>query len=108
MADDIPARVRQEVLERDGWDGEGAHCRICGRWVRNPGLHHIKYRSAGGLHIASNLVTVGWTPWDHDCHLTVAHGANARYWREILLEIAGRPELTALQVHRWSGTQLPR
>ncbi|GAB3863569.1 hypothetical protein GCM10028801_31510 [Nocardioides maradonensis] len=106
MADDIPASVRREVAARDNWTLEGqAACRVCGQWLETPGLHHIRFRSQGGLHVPENLVTVGWAVGSCDCHLRIAHGQNARYWRDILLAIAGRPELTALQVHRWSETR---
>ena len=89
----VPADVRDLVLERDGQT-----CRVCGRWVEHPALHHIRYRSEGGLDIPSNLVTIGWTP-GHDCHLPVVH-ANKRLWQPILLEIAEKPWLTALQFRR--------
>jgi hypothetical protein len=92
----VPSKVRDYVLERDQ-----SACRVCGMYLEHPALHHIKFRSQGGLDVPSNLITIGWTPYDCDCHLQVAHGANARSWREIFLAIAGRPELTALQVSRW-------
>lgn len=90
----VPTRVREFVVDRDG-----ECCRVCGRYVETPALHHIVFRSQGGLDLPSNLITIGWLP-GHDCHLTIAHGRNARYWREIFLAIADRPELTALQVSR--------
>lgn len=92
----VPAGVREHVLERDG------HCcRVCGRWVEMPALHHIVFRSQGGLDVPSNLITIGWLP-GHDCHLTIAHGANARSWREVFLSIADKhPGVTALQWQRW-------
>lgn len=91
----VPANVREHVIDRDG-----QCCRVCGRWVETPALHHIVFRSQGGLDVPSNLITVGWLP-GHDCHLTVAHGPQARMWRGIFLEIAGRPGVTALQWKRW-------
>lgn len=94
----VPSHVREYVLDRDA-----SACRICGRFLEAPALHHVVFRSQGGLDLPSNLVTVGWTPYDCNCHLVVAHGANARYWREILLEIADKPAFTALQVSRWMG-----
>lgn len=64
----IPARVRKIVLERAGDVCEG-----CGHPVAN-NLHHRKYRSRGGKHVASNLVLLcgsGTT----GCHAR-AHSAN--------------------------------
>lgn len=101
----VPSKVRDHVIERDA-----SCCRICGQYVEHPALHHIRFRSQGGLDIPSNLVVVGWQP-GHDCHLQIAHGANARYWRDVLLEIAEHPELTGLQVTRWraaAGEPVPR
>lgn len=92
----VPADVREFVIERDG-----SCCRICGRYVETPALHHVKFRSHGGLDVPSNLVTVGWLPWEHDCHVPIAHGPEARLWREILLQIADRPGVSALQARRW-------
>lgn len=91
----VPADVREHVLERDG-----QCCRVCGKWVEYPALHHIVYRSQGGLDVPSNLITIGWL-FDHDCHLKVAHGPRARMWRDIFLAIAERPGVTALQWRRW-------
>lgn len=91
------------MAERDGHTDHGGKCRICGAWTEVPGLHHIVYKSAGGLDVVSNLITVGWCVGSCDCHLKIAHGANARYWRELLLEIADQPAFTALQVARWVG-----
>lgn len=93
----VPTHVRDYVLERDG-----SCCRVCGRWLESPALHHIKFRSQGGLDVPSNLVTIGWTPYDCDCHLKVAHGRNAREWREVLLAIAEKPAITAIAARRWT------
>ena len=90
----VPSKVRDYVLERD----QGA-CRVCGRFLEHPALHHVVFRSQGGPDLPSNLISIGWGP-GHMCHLTVAHGDQARYWRKIFLAIVERPELTALQVHR--------
>lgn len=97
MNDDIPAAVRREVLERDG-----SCCRICGRYVPTPALHHIVFRSHGGLHVPENLVVVGWLP-GHDCHLTVAHGPEAGLFRPLLQACTGMPGVTALALRRWSS-----
>lgn len=93
----VPSSVREYVLERDS-----SSCRICGKYVETPALHHIVFRSQGGLDIPSNLITIGWLPF-HDCHLKYAHGSEARTWRPILLAIADTPSINALQARRWSG-----
>ena len=93
----VPSKVRDFVLERDG-----QLCRVCGQFVEHPALHHVVFRSQGGLDLPSNLITIGWQP-GHDCHLTIAHGPEARLWRQIFLAITDRPELTALQVRRRLG-----
>src|SRR4051812_3575757 len=64
----VAADVRDAVIERDG-----QCCRVCGQWVEYPALHHIVFRSQGGLDVPSNLITIGWLP-GHDCHLPIAHG----------------------------------
>jgi hypothetical protein len=89
----IPANVRSHVIERDQ-----QCCRVCGRFVEQPGIHHIIYRSQGGLHVVENLVTIGWLP-GHDCHLPVVH-ANKRLWQPILQHIVTRDGLNGLQVLR--------
>ena len=96
----VPSDVRDYVLERDQ-----NCCRVCGRWQESPALHHIVFRSQGGPDLPSNLITVGWTPYSCNCHLKVAHGPNARYWREIFLAITDKPALTALQVRRMLNAQ---
>lgn len=96
IADRVPDAVRHQVIDRD------EHCcRICGQWVAAPGLHHIVFRSQGGLDVIENLVVVGWQP-GHDCHLPVAHGPQARMWRPLLQIAAQTPGVTALQLARWS------
>lgn len=94
----VPADVREYVLDRD----QGL-CRVCGRYVAEPALHHVAYRSQGGLDVPSNLVTVGWLP-GHDCHLSVVH-RNKRLWQPILLAIVDRPGITALQWRRWAQAE---
>lgn len=55
----IPAAVRQAVLDRDN-----AQCVLCGVGGENRlQLHHLEYRSHGGAHVAENLVVVCMT-----CH----------------------------------------
>lgn len=92
----VPADVRDLVIERDN-----STCRVCGRYVEQPALHHIVFRSHGGLDLPSNLITIGWLPW-HDCHLPIAHGRDARMWREIFLQIAQTSGVTAFQARRWA------
>lgn len=51
---EIPAPTRRAVLERDNYQ-----CRACGTGGENRlQLHHWVYRSRGGTHDPSNLVTV--------------------------------------------------
>lgn len=95
--DDVPRSVRLECYERDG-----GCCRVCGRWVETPGLHHIIFRGQGGLDLPSNLVTIGWTP-GHDCHLPYAHGPRAAAFRAALTVVVDHPGVTALQLLRWSA-----
>lgn len=90
----VPSQVRAQVIDRDGWS-----CRVCGRYVEYPALHHIEYRSEGGTDTPSNLITVGWGP-GHDCHLTVVH-ANKRLWQPILQAIVDIPPITAYAYYRW-------
>lgn len=97
MAGDVPAAVRALVVERDN-----SQCRCCGRWVEHPALHHVVFRSQGGLHVPGNLVVVGWYG-DHDCHLRYAHGAMAPLFRELLLGVIDVPGVTAFQWRRWQG-----
>ena len=92
----VPTDVREQVLDRDG-----SCCRVCGRYVEYPALHHIRYRSEGGPDSLDNLVTVGWLP-GHDCHLSVVH-ANKRLWQPILLRTVESPGMTGYQVGRWMG-----
>lgn len=73
-------------------------CRVCGAYVEHPALHHVRYRSEGGLHVITNLVTVHWM-YAPQCH-EVVH-ANKRRWQPILLYVARTPGVTALQVVRW-------
>ncbi len=94
----VPADVRSYVLERDD-----QCCRVCGRYVETPALHHIEYRSEGGLDIPTNLITIGWLP-GHDCHLSVVH-ANKRLWQPILHQTVIMPGTTAFQVRRWQASE---
>lgn len=92
----VPARVRRQVAERDN-----GLCRVCGSWGgENLALHHIRYRSEGGLHVVENLVSVHWM-YAPRCH-EVAH-ANKGLWQPLLLRVALTPGVTALQLRRWDG-----
>lgn len=92
----VPSNVREYVIDRDN-----GCCRVCGQWAgETPALHHIEYRSEGGLDLPSNLVTIGWLP-GHDCHLPVVH-ARKRLWQPILLAIVEQPGVTAYQARRWA------
>jgi len=89
----IPSSVRTEVNERDG-----KLCRVCGAHVEEPALHHVRYRSEGGLHVPENLVTVHWM-YAPRCH-EMMH-ANKGRWQPVLLYVARTPGVTAFQVARW-------
>lgn len=97
----VPTDVRDLVIERDG-----QCCRVCGQWVEDVALHHIIFRSQGGLDVPGNLVVIGWAPW-HDCHLPFAHGREARLWRRLLLACTEQPGVTARQLLRWERAALP-
>ena len=63
----ISKEVREEIYERDSWDGCPC-CATCGK----PGRHdisHIRKRSHGGLGIAQNAINQCRT-----CHSTMEHG----------------------------------
>lgn len=90
----VPKNVRAEVIGRDH-----SCCRVCGRYVEFPALHHVAYRSQGGSNTVGNLVVVGWQP-GHDCHLSVVH-ANKRLWQPILFTVIANPGTTAYQIRRW-------
>lgn len=92
--DDVPLSVRLECYERDN-----NCCRVCGQHVDPRGLHHVIYRSQGGLHVPENLVTIGWTP-GHDCHNPVVH-AYPNLWRPILQQVLVTPGVNARQLLRW-------
>lgn len=90
---DIPAAVRAEVMERDQ-----SLCRMCGAYAEHPALHHVRYRSEGGLHVVENLVTVHWM-YAPRCHER-AHD-NKGLWQPLLLQVAMTPGVTAFQALRW-------
>ena len=55
---DIPLSTRQRILSADGH-----HCRFCGTpYLLH--IHHITYRSEGGDHEFSKLITLCWEHHD--------------------------------------------
>lgn len=101
----IPADVRRAVDARDN-----ATCRVCGKFLGDRrALHHVIYggddRGMGGrrVHSPAEIVTVCWLPGDGDCHQMV-HSAK-RTWQPLLLEVAQRSGITALQLKRWHRRQ---
>lgn len=100
---EIPEAVRRVVRERDM-----GMCRVCGSHGESLALHHLRYRSRGGLHVAENLISVHWL-FEPRCH-ELMHGlggSDTTALREAG-EIAARtPGVTVLQVLRWSGRPRP-
>jgi hypothetical protein len=102
----IPQAVRDAVDERDQ-----LHCRVCGKWLGDRrALHHIVYggddRGMGGrrVHNVEEIVTVCWLPGDprsgmQSCHDRVH--SDKRLWQPLLLAVAQRSGVTALQLRRW-------
>lgn len=70
----MPGDVRQAVLARDG-----NRCRFC-RTLDSIHVHHIRYRSEGGPHVETNLITL--------CsdHHDLIH-SNKRKWQPVLLAV---------------------
>lgn len=100
---EIPPALRAQVLERDA-----STCKVCGAYADSPALHHIVYRSQGGLNVVENLVTVHWM-YAPRCHERV-HSDKGKYQR-ILLEIAGGKytrSTTVFQVLRWEAREKAR
>lgn len=96
--DEIPTKVRAAVVERD----QGT-CRVCGSSTGESGaLHHIVYRSEGGLHVVENLITVHWMYWPR-CHERV-HSRKA-LWQPVLLTAVGMDGVNGLQLLRWARAQ---
>lgn len=96
----IPQDIRDAVDARDGY-----HCRVCGRYLGDQrALHHIVYggdaRGIGGrrVHNADEIITVCWM-WANNCHDRVH--ADKHRWQSLLLEVARRPGITAMQLDRW-------
>lgn len=72
---DIPDELRDLVYELDGYQ-----CRFC-RSRSNLHLHHVFYRSEGGLHEQSNLLTLCM-----DCHNPIVH-ADKKRWQPLCLGV---------------------
>ncbi len=104
----IPLDVRRAVDARDN-----TTCRVCGKHLGDRrALHHIIYggdeRGMGGrrIHNPHEIVTVCWLPGDGDCHQLV-HSAK-KVWQPLLLEVAQRSGITALQLKRWQRRRAAR
>jgi 5-methylcytosine-specific restriction endonuclease McrA len=70
----VSAETAERVFARDA-----KRCRSCGgvAWLH---LHHIVYRSQGGAHDETNLITLC-----EDCHLMVH--SSKRKWQPLLVEV---------------------
>lgn len=109
----IPAAIRDAVDERDQ-----LHCRVCGKWLGDRrALHHVVYggdaRGMGGrrVHEVTEIVTVCWLPGDPlpgvpSCHERVH--SNKSVWQPLLLAVAQRRGVTALQLRRWQKSRTRR
>lgn len=71
----MDAELYDEVMERDRYQ-----CVLCGS-ANSIVVHHVKYRSEGGLDAANNLVVLCT-----ECHVPVVHG-NKKHWQPLLLEM---------------------
>lgn len=87
---DIPAAIRELVYTRDGY-----RCRWCGRTNDGMHIHHIDYRSAGGLHVPANLITL--------CppHHRLVHTNKGLYPPLLLRLLELGVGVTGLQLRRW-------
>lgn len=106
----IPQGIRDAIDARDQ-----GHCRVCGKYLGDRRAHHhVVYggddRGMGGrrVHDVDEIVTVCWQPGDplpgaRPCHELV-HG-NKRLWQPLLLEVARRPGVTAIQLLRWRSSK---
>lgn len=94
--EDIPVSVRKAVMKRDRM-----RCRFCGTEA-NTQLHHIVYRSQGGKHEESNLITLCL-----DCH-GIVHSDKKR-WKPLLLGVVWQTYMgkryTVPMFERWLGKQ---
>lgn len=94
---ELSRALREEVLERDQ-----GHCRVCGGVPESPAIHHVRYRSEGGLNVVENLITVHWMYWPR-CHERMH--SNKRLYQRLGLVAAVRPGVTVLQLMRWERRQ---
>ena len=85
----VPGSTREYVIERDG-----NVCRCCGQYVEIPHVHHIIYRSQGGLNLPSNLISLDWK-----CHMTVH--SNKPLWLPVMQQLTKTPGVNGLQLLRW-------
>jgi hypothetical protein len=101
---DVPDKVRTLVVTRDA-----SCCRICGRFVEHPALHHIMFggdaRGMGGRrrHDPDEMVVLG-SYGAHDCHTNLAHRYKARF-QPLLLEVVTMSGVTALALERWRAAR---
>lgn len=93
--EDIPVSVRKAVMKRDR-----GRCRFCGTDTGLQ-LHHVVYRSQGGQHEESNLITLCLR-----CHDTV-HSDKKR-WMPLLLGVIWTTYMgeryTVPMLERWLAT----
>jgi hypothetical protein len=85
----IPLATRAEIIERDG------HCcRLCGAFAEIPHVHHLVYKSQGGLYEGPNLVSLDWR-----CHQRVH--SNKPLWLPLMQQVAITDGVNGLQLLRW-------
>lgn len=85
----VPLTTRTHVIERDG-----SVCRCCGLYVEVPHVHHIVYRSQGGLNLPSNLISL-----DMRCHERIH--SNKPLWLPILQQLTATSGINGFQLLRW-------
>lgn len=85
----LRADLRTHVIARDG-----SCCRLCGVYVEVPHVHHVIYRSQGGLDVGYNLVSL-----DLWCHERVHR--NKGLWTPILTQVALTDGVNGLALLRW-------
>lgn len=76
----MPTGLRDAVIASDG-----GRCRSC-RVSDALHVHHVMYRSQGGKHVASNLITLC-----HKCH-DMVHSDKGKWQRACLALVAMREE----------------
>src|SRR5690606_7211647 len=90
----MPPRLRESVMRKDS-----NRCRAC-RSRNGLDVHHIYYKSQGGPHEASNLITLC-----KECHIPIVHADKKRFqplclgivW---LREVYGDRHMTLYQLER--------